>query len=123
MLNHDVISAFVDNEPFDANALGHALAEPGGRELLLDVIALRAIVQDDAAITSAPDARVIRRQRHLWLAAGFAAATLIFTLGSVFAVKALRPATSSTLSEADVPPPPDHVVTFEPGLDWHEDNR
>ena len=55
--SHDVISAFLDDEPFDANELANALSEPGGRELLLDFIALRHIVHadgtavDDAAIT------------------------------------------------------------------------
>lgn len=124
MSNHEVISAFLDNEPFDANELGQALGEPGGRELLLDLMALRAVVQEDSAagVTSV-DTRPITRQRGLWIAAGFAAATVLFAAGSVLAVKTLRPAITSTSSEADVPPRPDRVVTFEPGLEWHENNR
>ncbi len=35
--SHEVISAFLDDEAFDANALAHALSEPAGRELLLDL--------------------------------------------------------------------------------------
>jgi len=44
---HDVISAFLDNEPFDSQELAGALASPEGRDLLLDLIALRAIVQPE----------------------------------------------------------------------------
>ena len=124
MPNHEVISAFLDGESFDSNALASTLAEPGGRELLLDLIALRAVVQEEAPATApAVDARSLARQRRLWVAAGFAAATLIFGVGSVLAVKALRPAPVPTALEADVPPHPDRVVTFEPGLEWHDVNR
>ena len=42
---HDVISAFLDDEPFDANQLAEALSDPGGRDLLLDLLALRHLVQ------------------------------------------------------------------------------
>jgi hypothetical protein len=121
MPTQEVISAFLDNEPFDANELAHALAEPGGRELLLDLMALRAVVQEDSAAGATPVViRTAARQRRRWAAVGFAAATLLFGVGSILAVKALRPGTSSPSAEADVPPRPDRVVTFEPGLEWHD---
>jgi hypothetical protein len=124
MPNHEVISAFLDNEPFDANELGRALGEPDGRELLLDLVALRAVVQDDSTSAATPiDTRTIARQRRLWIAAGFAAASLLFGVGSVLAVKTLRLAPTTTSLEADVPPHPNRVVTFEPGLEWHDVNR
>ena len=75
MTNHEVISAFLDNEPFDPQALAAALADPDGREWLLDLVALRAIVADEPA--AAP---VLRRDnfasRSRWIAAGFLAASL-----------------------------------------------
>ena len=38
---HDVISAFLDNEPFDAQELSATLATSEGRDLLIDLVALR----------------------------------------------------------------------------------
>lgn len=55
--SHDVISAFLDDEPFDANALAQALSEPTGRELLIDLLALRHLVRtegNEAAALTAP---------------------------------------------------------------------
>jgi hypothetical protein len=50
---HTVISAFLDDEPFDAAALAAALSDPGGRALLIDLVALRHIVQPDEIIGAA----------------------------------------------------------------------
>ena len=49
---HSVISAFLDDEPFDAAELAAALADPAGRTLLIDLVALRHIVQPDEAAVS-----------------------------------------------------------------------
>jgi hypothetical protein len=43
----DVISAFLDDEPFDPGRLAEALGDPAGRDLLLDLIALRHLTQTD----------------------------------------------------------------------------
>ena len=53
---HSVISAFLDDEPFDALELGQALSDPEGRDLLIDLIALRHLVQPDGSITAAAPA-------------------------------------------------------------------
>lgn len=42
---HEVISAFLDDEPFDPSQLAEALSEPAGRAFLLDFLALRHLVQ------------------------------------------------------------------------------
>jgi hypothetical protein len=42
---HEVISAFLDDEPFDPSQLAKALSEPAGRALLLDFLAMRHLVQ------------------------------------------------------------------------------
>ena len=47
---HTVISAFLDDEPFDAAELTAALSEPGGRALLIDLVALRHLAQPDDMI-------------------------------------------------------------------------
>jgi|SRR6476646_4781120 hypothetical protein len=58
---YEVISDYVDDEPFDANALALALSEPAGRELLLDLVALRHLLRADAkeatALTNAKPKR------------------------------------------------------------------
>jgi hypothetical protein len=42
---HEVISAFLDDEPIDASELARALSEPDGRALLIDLLALRHVMQ------------------------------------------------------------------------------
>ena len=51
--NLAVISAFLDNEPFDANDLAEALSDPAGRAMLIDLVALRHVVQPDDMIAAA----------------------------------------------------------------------
>jgi hypothetical protein len=60
---HDVISALLDDEPFDPEELREALDDPAGRALLIDLVALRRIVQprDVASALVAPGAA-----RHRW---------------------------------------------------------
>jgi hypothetical protein len=45
---YEVISAFLDDEPFDSSQLAEALSEPAGRDLLVDLIALRHLAQTDS---------------------------------------------------------------------------
>ena len=47
MTTRDVISAFVDNEPFDPQELLEALSAPDGRELLIDFLTLRHLTASD----------------------------------------------------------------------------
>ena len=107
MDSHEVISAFLDNEEFDAGELARALAQPGGRDLLLDLVALRTLVQDDGTVapalvkTSAPSARQ-------WVAVGFLAASIVFGAGAAWLLPPLL-----RQQRADVPPRPDRVVIFE----------
>lgn len=107
MANHEVISAFLDNEPFEPSALGAALADPEGRELLLDLLALRSLVSDDAPPIAAPHQNSAF-SRSKWIAAGFLAASLIFGAGAAWLLPPLL-----RQQRADVPPRPDRVVTFE----------
>lgn len=75
---HEVISAFIDDEPFDASELAHALADPGGRALLIDLLSLRQVVQPPV------DANPVRRVSPVrpWLAA---AAILVAMAGGYVA--------------------------------------
>jgi hypothetical protein len=69
-----VISAFIDNEPFDPHELRDALATPEGREELLDLIALRDVVRPPMATVIAAPSSV--RSVTRWTLAAAAAAVL-----------------------------------------------
>jgi len=107
MDTHEILSAFLDNEDFDAGELARALAQPGGRELLLDLIALRTLVQDDAVAAAAPVKATAAAARR-WAAVGFLAASIVFGAGAAWLLPPLL-----QQQRADVPPRPDRVVTFE----------
>src|SRR6188474_2945480 len=75
---HEVISTFLDDEPFDPRDLANVLADPAGRALLIDLIVLRQIVQPPEAV---PPIRVPAPARRpgWWVAA--AAAALVGVAG------------------------------------------
>jgi hypothetical protein len=109
MDTNDVISVFLDNEPFDAAELARALADPQGRELLLDLVAVRALVRDESPIAPAA-AHAAVGSRPKWIAVGFLAASVVFGAGTAWLLPPLL-----RQQHADAPPRPDHVVTFETG--------
>jgi len=94
---HEVISAFIDDEPFDPQELASVLSEPSGRALLIDLVALRHIVQpDDVALSGALTSRTSSRLR----AVGVAAA-LVLALGGGYLMGQSR----SGAIPADAPAP------------------
>jgi hypothetical protein len=103
---HDVISAFLDGEPFDPTALGQALADPAGRALLMDFVALGQLVRDVP-----PTAAVVGRPRlkRAMVAAAAAAALLLASLGG-YAWGERRGAAA-----AEAPPVPTRVVQVTTG--------
>jgi lysylphosphatidylglycerol synthetase-like protein (DUF2156 family) len=62
---HEVISAFLDDEPIEANELAQALSEPDGRALLIDLLALRHVMQPDKAALHFAEHRTPSRLRAL----------------------------------------------------------
>jgi hypothetical protein len=78
----EVISAFLDDELFDPQELATALADPSGRALLIDLVALRHIVQPD--VVASADVSTSRRDRRI-RAVGVAAA-LVLALGGGYLV-------------------------------------
>ena len=63
----EVISAFLDSEPFDPAALSAALSEPEGRALLMDLIGLRQMTRsngEDMPAEAAPRVRIARRWQY-----------------------------------------------------------
>lgn len=79
---HDVISAFIDDEPFDANSLVAALSDPAGRELLIDLVALRHLTQPKAKDAPLIDRRPRQSAARTLVAA---AAVLIALVGGYVA--------------------------------------
>jgi hypothetical protein len=77
MADHEVISAFLDNEPFDPRELSESLAAPEGRALLIDLLTLRRLVQPEE--TMAPTRQRARPTPRL-LRLVLAAATLILAV-------------------------------------------
>jgi hypothetical protein len=99
---HEVISAFLDDEPFDSSELGEALSDPAGRALLLDLVALRHIVQPEDGIATARPER-----RSAWRPLLAAAAMLVALAGGYFmgerrnAVTTSDPPAASRVVQAD----------------------
>ena len=103
---HEVISAFLDEESFDSQELVDALSDPAGRALLIDLVALRQIVQPTDGV---PAIRVANPGwRPAWRLVATAAAFLL-TLAGGYLVGERRSLTSS--SEA---PPPTRIVNAVP---------
>jgi negative regulator of sigma E activity len=80
---HEVISAFLDDEPFDARLLMEALSEPAGRDLLIDLIALRHLAQPVENERSV--SRNVKPWRSPLRAAMAAAAVLVALVGGYLA--------------------------------------
>lgn len=116
---HDVISAFLDNETFDAQELTAALATPEGRHQLIDLIALRSVVQPVEQLRVASSGR-----RSLWMLASAAAVLLALVGGYQFgrtAESAAAPVLGETVTVAA--PEPTTVLKFEQGVNWTESPR
>jgi hypothetical protein len=112
-LNLEVISAFVDNEPFDPDALSHALAEPGGRDLLIDFIALRHVVSAEGADMQRAPAHTPSRWRGVLAAAAFVAA-----LAGGYAVGRDSAASGPVADSASTAPQPTRTIELRPGVEW-----
>jgi len=107
--NCEVISAFLDDEPVDADALSDALASVEGRRFLVDAIALRRVTRSQDAIPVVAPARS-KIARFLAVAAAIiVAAVASFQLGQ-------RQGLNATLKA----PQPTRVISA--GSTWHEDS-
>lgn len=116
---HDVISAFLDNEPFDPGELSASLATPDGRDLLLDLIALRAVVQPAEPMPVSAPAR--RRLFHWGVAA--AAAVVMLASGYVVGRQSAPDPVGSQATTTIAAPEPTAVFKFEPGKNWTDSNQ
>jgi hypothetical protein len=135
--HHDVIAAFVDNEPVGADDLDAALATPDGREYLIDLLVLRGLVSDGlpgglktAGTTGRAQTGAGHRSKSVvWLPVAAAALVAVglgagFVAGRVLDRRAPEPPPVAVVESApvDVPsaPAPTHVIHMEKGVDWNE---
>jgi hypothetical protein len=120
-----VVEAFADGERVDRDALNAALADPAGREYLLDLLALRDAVGGMAPSRWSAGNRAVA-PRFRWVAA--AALVVCGIGGGYFAGTRTIEARSAspnvavviTLPEAEITPapPPTKVIRLRPGVDW-----
>ena len=110
--NADVISAFLDDEPFDPDALARPLAQPGTPEVLIDFIPLRHVVSEDAVVEQ-PIAKPARsRWRDL-----VAAAAVVAALAGGYAVGRGQTGPDPSGDDSSAPKPT-RVVELRPGVEW-----
>jgi hypothetical protein len=107
---HEVISTFLDDEPFDPGELEAALSDSTGRAMLIDLLVLRRIVQP---VDAARPTRTAKPAPRFALRPGLAAAAIVVALaGGYFAGTLRAPATTPAA------PPPTRVVQATTG--WQE---
>lgn len=112
-----VVSAFLDNEPVDPDALGAALDDPEGRAALVDFVRLRQGLGAGTDPLPASLATLRRRPVARIAALRWSAAAALLVLVFLAGWLAPRPWTREALSAA-APPEPARVEKFEPGVDW-----
>lgn len=130
----DVLDAFADGEPVSAGALDAALSDVHGRAYLLDLLALRGLI-DRAAVEPPP--QVARRPEQRRTAGPMpvaAAVVLVACLGAGIGI-GWRLAAMARLPDTPTPadarpvvlpaveiaaPVPTQIIRFEPGVDWQD---
>jgi hypothetical protein len=118
MTHDEVISAFIDGEPVDPTLLADALAEPAGRQTLLDLLRLGALVAEAEADAADEAPKPARKENRFWLLA--AAAALVVGLGSFGAgLQIGQQATEAPVTaQQQDPPKPDRVIELRDGIEW-----
>ena len=97
--SHEVISAFLDERPFELQDLAATLEDPQGRALLIDLVALRRIVQPTETVPAATSVGV---KGWSSLRPALAAAAVVMALASGYLVGTNRTAPAT---EAAAPAP------------------
>jgi hypothetical protein len=112
----EILSAFCDGEAVDPDLFAAALADPRGRDALVDFARLRAAVTSSHPLPAslAQLRPAAHRRLQLWAAMSGAAAMLVL----IAITFALLPRTWITRDSGDTPPSPTRVVRYEPGVDW-----
>jgi hypothetical protein len=104
---HEVLSALLDREPVDPDALAATLERAEARALLIDFVRLRAVVHADGAEEPIAVTLTPARRTLAWPILQLAAAVLLIALG-VMAGHRLAP------GDVSAPPEPTRVVPLVP---------
>ena len=106
-----ILSALIDRESVDPEALGVALENPDGRQLLVDFIRLREQVSSELRQEEPLASPRIDwpRPRRYWRLTAAALLPLIVGIGSGY---------WWSEREQRRPPAPTRVMQFVPGVDW-----
>jgi hypothetical protein len=130
----DVIAAFVDHERVDAADLVRALERAEGREYLVDLLAMRELVERQTQAATVPVLRSTSPRRGV-LAVAAAAMVIVGGLAGYHLGRraglvpdevslSAAPTTGMSAPAVSVPgiaaPPPTKVIRLERGADWTE---
>src|SRR4051812_27138422 len=117
----EILSAFCDGEAVDPDLFAVALADVHARQALVDFARLRAAVTSSQPLP--PSLSTLRRmprwRRIAWTAAATAAAMIVLVALTI----ALLPRSWTMRDATDRPPSPSRVVRYQPGVDWHPEQR
>ena len=106
----EVLSALLDREAVDPDALARALDDPAGRAQLVDFARLRARMQQEFSVDDSVTPTARRSTARRWLARA-ALVLLPLSLGLFGG--------AWWVEQREMrPPTPDRVVQFVPGVDW-----
>lgn len=124
----EALAAWVDGEPVARTDVALALETREGRDYVLDLMALRHMVNVSTPSLASPVAQLHSRRRWPTLAAA-AAAILFFAAGGFFAGRLLAPSTVTSTDGSVTPvstpasisaPAPTRVIQLEENTTWRE---
>ena len=122
----DVIAAFADGEHVAGPDLEAALDDAQGRAYLIDILALRGLLDGSRAtvVGGLPPSRKATAQKTRWLAA-VAALVFMGVAGGYLAGRQSssidrNPNVEVTAQAPVAAPAPTHVIRIENGVNWNE---
>jgi hypothetical protein len=128
--SHELIAAFADGEPVPATALKAALGDEDGRDYLIDLLALRGLVNDAKPVAaqpapSRPAAARTTTRVSTWRLLSAAALIVIsvtggYAAGRITAERAGEARVVAAVPDQVTAPAPTHVIRMENGINWNE---
>ena len=129
--SHDLIAAFADGEPVPAIDLKAALAGEDGRDYLIDLLALRGLVNDvkPAGASASTHLRSASARgsssRISWRLLSAAALVIVsvtggYTAGRITTQRAQEARVVAAVPASITAPAPTHVIRMENGVNWNE---
>lgn len=113
-----VVSALLDREPVDPDALASVLEDPEGRTRLVDFVRLRVMAARELALDGEQEGRTSVRPVDGRVRAPSMTGRLLRRAAAVLLPLALVAGYAVWQEGRPEPPMPDRVVEFTPGVDW-----